>query len=482
MDFRPILMIVGTLLATLALVMCVPAVVDAFQGNPDWEVFAASAGVTLFLGVAMALTATTGGVRSLTVRQAFVMTTLSWVALTVFASFPFMFSERDLSFTDAFFEAMSGLTTTGSTILTDLDTLPPGILLWRALLQWLGGIGIIVMAIAILPMLKVGGMQLFKIESSDTSEEKIFTALRTVVALFTIYAGLTVLCAVLYEVFGMTPFDAATHAMTTLSTGGYSTHDESFAYFKDARLHWIATAFMIAGSIPFMLYIKTVRGNLSALGNDQQVRGFLGFLVLASLGMAVWLAMERNIDFFEALTLTAFNITSVVTTTGFASDDYTAWGPGAVGMFLVLMFVGGCSGSTSGAIKIYRHQILLLLVRAHIKRLFSPNRVIPLRYNGKPLPQDVPYSVLSFMAVFVATIAGFTVLLSLLGLDIQTAYSASITAVTNVGPGIGDIIGPAGNFASLPVAAKWLLTVAMLAGRLEILALLVAFDPDFWRA
>jgi len=480
LNLRPVLNILGWISLALAGVLCVPAIADAIAGNPEWVIFLEVCITTAFIGGTVVYATQTRGGMLIDIRQAFLITSLGWIVVAVLSALPFM--HVGISFSDAIFESMSAITTTGSTVLTHLSELPPGILLWRAILQWFGGIGIIAIAILILPLLRVGGMQLFKIESSDTSQEKIFTAVRTIVGLFSIYAGLTVLCAVLYRVFGMTPFDAATHAMTTLSTGGYSTHDESFAFFKDVELHWIATFFMIAGSVPFMLYIKTARGNLGALGADQQVRGFIGFLVLASLGMALWLATERNIDFFDALTLTSFNITSVVTTTGFASDDYTAWGPGAVGMFLVLMFVGGCSGSTSGAIKIYRHQILLLIVRAHIKRLFSQNRVIPLRYNGKPLPPDVPYSVLSFMAVFVATIAVFTVLLSMLGLDIQTAYSASITAVTNVGPGIGDVIGPAGNFASLPVAAKWLLTVAMLAGRLEILALLVAFDPDFWRA
>jgi len=479
LNLRPVLNILGWISCALAGVLCLPAIADAVAGNPEWKIFLEVAITTAFVGGAIVYATHERGGAEIDIRQAFLITSLGWIVVAALSALPFM--HVGIGFSDAVFESMSAITTTGSTVLTDLSELPPGILLWRAILQWFGGIGIIAIAILILPLLRVGGMQLFKIESSDTSEEKVFTAVRTIVGLFSIYAGLTIVCAILYEIFGMTAFDAVTHAMTTLSTGGYSTHDESFAYFTDARLHWTAIAFMIAGAIPFFLYIKAVRGNLTALTRDQQVRGFVSFLAISSLLMALWLAEVRGIDFLDALTLTSFNITSVVTTTGFASDDYTAWGPGAVGMFLVLMFIGGCSGSTSGAIKIYRHQILLIVVRAHVKRLFSPNRVIPLRYNGKIIPPDVPYSILSFMAVFVATIAIFTVLLALLGLDIVTAYSASVTAITNVGPGIGEIIGPAGNFAPLPVAAKWLLTVAMLAGRLEVLALLVAFDPDFWR-
>lgn len=480
LNLRPVLHILGWISCALAMVLCIPAIADGFAGNPEWEIFLEVALTTLFVGGAVVYATRSRAATEIDIRQAFLITSLGWIVVAGFSALPFM--HVGIGFSDAVFESMSAITTTGSTVLVNLDQLPPGILLWRAILQWFGGIGIIAIAILILPLLRVGGMQLFKIESSDTSEEKLFTALRTVVGLFTIYLVLTVACAVFYRIFGMSAFDAAAHAMTTLSTGGYSTHDESFGYFTDKRLHWTAVVFMVAGAVPFFLYIKTARGHLDAFTKDQQVRGFIALLVLTSIAMALWLAIERDIPFPDALTLTTFNITSVVTTTGFASDDYTAWGPGAVGMFLVLMFVGGCSGSTSGAIKIYRHQILLILVRAHVKRLFSPNRVIPLRYNGKALPADVPHSVLSFMAVFVATIAIFTVALALLGLDIVTAYSASITAITNVGPGIGDIIGPAGNFSTLPAAAKWILTFAMLAGRLEILALLVAFDPDFWRA
>lgn len=479
LNVRPVIYILGWIACAMAAVLCLPAATDAYFGNPEWEAFLLSALISVFLGGASILATQTNEPQEIDIRQAFLVTTLGWVVVAVVAALPFLYV--DIHFANAIFESVSAITTTGSTVFPDLAHLPPGILLWRGILQWIGGIGIIAVAILILPLLRVGGMQLFKIESSDTSEEKLFTALRTVVSVMSIYAGLTILCGILYSAFGMSTFDAIIHAMTTLSTGGFSTHDESFVYFKDFRLHWTGTVFMIAGALPFILYIKSLRGHVSAMITDQQVRGFIGFLCITSVLMALWLMEKKDIGFLEALTLTSFNITSVVTTTGFASDDYTAWGPGAVGVFLVLMFVGGCSGSTSGAIKIYRHQILFEIVRVHVKRLFSPNRVIPLRYNGRKLPDDVPFSVLAFLAVFVATIAIFTVLLTLMDLDIVTAYSASLTAITNVGPGLGPIVGPAGNFSSLPDAAKWLLSFAMLAGRLEVLALLVAFDPDFWR-
>ncbi len=480
LEIRPVVHILGWIACATAGVLCLPAVADLAAGNPEWHAFftttiaAACVGATLVLA-----TQSERGHEKFNVRQAFLVTTLGWVTVCLLASLPFLFTGS--SFTDSVFETMSAITTTGSTVLTNLETLPPGILLWRAMLQWVGGVGIIAIAILILPLLRVGGMQLFKIESSDTSEEKLYTAALTIGNVFVIYSLLTLACAALYFVCGMNEFDALTHAMTTISTGGYSTHDASFAYFDSQSLQWVATVFMISGAVPFMLYIKAVRGNFDALVTDQQVRGFIIFLATSSVLMAIWLINQRDISFFEALTLTSFNITSIVTTTGFASDDYTAWGPGAVGVFLVLMFVGGCSGSTAGAIKIYRLQIVIEIVRAHIKRLFSPNRILTLRHNGRPLPKDVPFSVLAFLTVFIATIAAFTVLLSLMGLDIVTAYSASVTAITNVGPGIGSVVGPSGNFATLPDGAKWVLTLAMLAGRLEVLALLVTLDPDFWR-
>jgi trk system potassium uptake protein TrkH len=386
-----------------------------------------------------------------------------------------------IGITDAVFESVSGITTTGSTILTGLDSQPPGILMWRALLQWLGGIGIIATAILMLPLLRVGGMQLFKIESSDTGEKAASSTMKIAVGLLTAYVALTAACTMFYYAFGMSGFDAVTHAMATLSTGGFSTHDASFGYFTDRRLHWTATLFMLAGAVPFFLYIRAARGDLLAPLRDPQVRTFISFVIIAAVVMAAWLMVKRGIGISEALTLSSFNIVSIVTTTGFASEDYTAWGRGAIGFFLVLMFVGGCTGSTSGAIKIYRFQVAWLVVRAHLRRLYSPNRVVTLRYNDKRLPDDVPPSVLAFLTVFVATIALFTICFTFTGLDLVTAYSAAITAITNVGPGLGEVIGPAGTFEPLPDTVKWLLSLAMLAGRLEVMTLLIAFDPDFWR-
>jgi trk system potassium uptake protein TrkH len=477
-DLRPVAYLTGLLACMVGVALCIPAFIDFAQKDAEWQHFIFAATVSALLGSLLTLAFRPEGRVQIGIKQAFLVTIVAWILVALLAAIPFL--ALGMGFTDAVFESMSGITTTGSTVLTELDSLPKGLLFWRAFLQWIGGIGIIAMAIILLPLMRVGGMQIFRIESSDISEKIDSSVGKIIAKLLIVYTALTVICAFLYYVCGMSGFDAVTHALTTLSTGGYSTHDASFAYFTDLRIHWIAIVFMLAGAIPFALYIKTVRSGFDAILTDQQVRGFVFFVGIASVSMACWLAQQRDIGFVQAITLTSFNITSVVTTTGYASDDYTAWGAGAVGVFLVLTFIGGCSGSTSGAIKIYRFQILLAIIRAHVRQLYNPHRVLVLKYNGQQLPDDVLYSVLAFLAVFIATTAIATVVLTLTGLDIVTAYSGSVTAITNVGPGLGTVIGPAGNFESLPDVAKWVLTSAMLAGRLEVLALLVALDLDFW--
>jgi len=477
---RPVIHILASLVTMMAVVMCLPAAADLLTHQREWQSFLAVGLATGFVGVAGMLATWSRENLRLSLREGFLITCLGWVVVPLVGALPFL--SLGVSMTDAVFESVSAITTTGSTVLTGLDLLPPGILLWRALLQWVGGIGIVAIAILLLPLLRLGGMQIFRIESSDSSGMRLPTVAKTVAGVVAVYMALTVACAALYEAFGMSGFDAIAHAMTTVSTGGYSTHDASFGYFQSLSLQWVATLFMILGAIPFLLVVRATFGGWRDLVSDQQVQGFLAFLCLSSLGMAVWLDWETGRPFLESLTLSTFHITSVVTTTGFASTDFTAWGPGFVGVFLILMYVGGCSGSTAGGVKIYRYQVLALVVRTHVRQLVSPNRVIPLRYNGQALADDVPVSVLAFLAVFVATIAMVTALLTGLGLDLVTAYSASVTAITNVGPGLGPVIGPAGTFQNLPDAAKWLLAFAMLAGRLEVLALLVICDPDFWRS
>ena len=471
--------IVSMVVFGTAIAAMLPMLADVISGRAEWVAFAVSAAAMGFFGGACILATRGERSKAISLRTAFLLTGLSWFVLPLFAALPFL--DLGLSYADAIFEATSGITTTGSTVIQGLDDLPPGILLWRSILQWIGGVGILVMAVVLLPFMRIGGAQLFRTESSDTSdkvEPRWFILMSNILL---VYLFLTILCAILYWLLGMNAFDAVCHAMATISTGGYSTHDASFGYFDSRSLQWVATIFMLSGAIPFYVYIKAVRGNARAFISDSQVRALVIFLVVVSVAMAGWLSRHNHVDFGDALTLTFFNITSVVTTTGFASVDYTLWGTGAVGAFLILTFVGGCSGSTSGAIKIYRFQVLTQVISAHIKRLTSPHRVVPTHFNGRPLPDDAAISVLAFLTMFVATIALCTLALTFMDLDLITAYSASVTAIPNVGPGLGPVVGPAGNFSSLPDSAKLLLAFAMILGRLEIFTILVIFDRGFWK-
>ncbi|MCB1505894.1 MAG: TrkH family potassium uptake protein [Hyphomicrobiaceae bacterium] len=480
LNLRPIFFAIGLMLAILSATMILPALVDLADANSDWRAFLAAAVFTFFVGGLLVLMTFDDRQIELSVKDAFLLTTLSWVMLCAFAALPFI--GVGISYTDAFFETMSGLTTTGSTVLTGLDSLPRGVLLWRALLNGIGGIGIIVMALLILPYLRVGGMQLFRAESSDKSEKIVPRALELVSATAGVYVGLLVLCAVVYALLGMSIFDAICHSMATLATGGFSTHDLSFKFFQSPAIEWSGTFFMALGALPFVVLIQAMSGGPRALWRDEQVRGFIGFLIVVTLILAMWYSMTRGVPLTDAVRLSAFNVTSIVTTTGFVSDDYTQWGTFAIGLFFLLTFVGGCSGSTAGAIKIYRLQVAGLLTRRHFTHLISPNRIVTLSYNGRRLPDDVPFSVVAFLAIYMATVGIFTVLLTGMGLDLTTSLSSAAQALGNVGPGFGDIVGPSGNFATLPAPAKWVLALAMLLGRLELFTVLVLFRPEFWRS
>ena len=481
MDFRPAIFVVGLLLATLAVVMCVPAIADVAYGHPEWQVFAVSAATTFFVGVTMALTSKTRDMK-LTIRHAFMITTTSWMAMTLFASLPFAFSELDMGFTDAVFEAMSGITTTGSTVISGLENAPPGILLWRSLLQWLGGIGIIVMGIAVLPMLQVGGMQLFRMESSDQSDKAMPRATQIASAIGVIYLLLTIVWAGFYWVAGMTGFDAISHAMTTIATGGFSNHDESFAYFDSAMIEYIAAAGMLVGALPFILYLRALQGDMLAVVNDSQVQWFLIFIAGVIVTTCGWLVLEVGEDPLNALRLATFNIVSIITGTGYATDDYSIWGSFSPVIFFFIMFIGGCSGSTTCGIKVFRFQVLYAAARTQIHHLLQPHGVFIPYFNKRPISEEIIISVLSFFFMWFFTFALLTLGLSLLGLDFVTAFSSAATSIANVGPALGPVAGPTGNFVSFPDAAKWLMAGGMLLGRLELFTVIVMLSRSFWRS
>ncbi len=461
--------------------MLLPALVDAASHNPDWVVFLASATVTIFIGISLILTNRSGS-SEINVRQAFLLTTLSWVVTAAFGALPFVFSDLGLTYTDAFFESMSGVTTTGSTVIVGLDHAPPGILLWRALLQWMGGIGIIVMAVAVLPMLQVGGMQLFRMESSDTSEKILPRAAQFAGAIGFLYVLMTITCAIALWIAGMSAFEGLAHAMTTIATGGFSTSDQSVGHFDSAAIDYIIIFFMLMGSLPFVLFLQALRGQHKPLLQDTQVQWFLVMAAGAVGGMALWRWHSGDSGFADTFRDSAFNVVSILTGTGFSTTDYHQWGGAAVPAFFFLMFIGGCAGSTSCGVKVFRLQVLYAAINAQMQQLLRPHGVFIPRYNRKPIPETVISSVMSFFFLFAVCYAGLAIGLGALGLDFISAVSGAGTAIANVGPALGNTIGPAGTFSDLPMGAKWLLSFGMLLGRLELFTVLVLFSPRFWRA
>ncbi|MDG1581332.1 TrkH family potassium uptake protein [Pseudomonas sp. GOM6] len=472
--------IIGIFLITLAVSMVIPMLtLLSYERSDDITAFLWSSMITFVAGMALILPGKPKNVQ-LRPRDMYLLTTSSWLVVCIFAALPMLIIAH-ISYTDAFFETMSGITTTGSTVLSGLDKLSPGLLVWRSMLNWLGGIGFIGMAVAILPLLRVGGMRLFQTESSDWGEKVVPRSHIAAKSIFAIYLGLTLIGFLAYWAAGMSPFEAINHAMTSISTGGYSTSDASLAHWPQPAVHWVSVVLMIAGGLPFMLYVAFLRGHRKALLRDHQVRGFLGFLVLTWLVFGTWLWLNSDQAWLDAVRIVAVNVTSVVTTTGYALGDYTTWGSFAVLLFFYLTFVGGCSGSTSGGLKIFRFQVAYVLLRANLQQLVHPRAVIKQQYNNHNLDEDIVRSLITFSFFFTITIGVLALALTLTGLDWVTALTGAATAVCNVGPGLGPIIGPAGNFASLPDSAKWLLTAGMLLGRLEILTVLVLVTRTFWK-
>lgn len=479
LDVTPVLFLIGLLVTGLGAAMLAPAILDWAGHDQEWRAFLVAAGLTVGFGALLAAATWRRPIR-LSRRQGFLLTALAWVTLPLFGSLPFLFAQTGVTPADAFFESVSGLTTTGSTIFTHLDQLPPGLLFWRAVLQWIGGIGIIGMAIAFLPMMRVGGMQLFRMESSDTSEQGLTRIGLLGLSISGVYLAITLAMILAYLVVGLPLFDAVCLAFATVSTGGFATTDASLGQMPPLGL-WLATLGMIASALPFVLYVRALRGRPGILLTDPQVRGLLILLVLSWLILAGHRTLTAGVPFFDALTAAAVNVTSIVTTTGFASEDYTLWGDFPVLAFFLLTFAGGCTGSTSGGLKMFRFQVAAMVLRAHIRRRYLPHAVLVVTFGDRTVDADVAASVILFFFVMGAATATLALSLTILGLDWVTALSGAATALCNVGPGLGPIIGPAGTFDPLPDAAKVTLALGMLLGRLEFFTLLVLLSRAFWR-
>lgn len=480
-DFYRISYVIGIMFLVMTLFMFPPAFTDIVAGNSDFWVFAGSAFVTGFLGLMMVMSSRGNWSDEIYLKEGFVLTAASWISLSIVATIPFLFYGHGLSLTDAWFESVSGLTTTGATIFNNLDQLPPGILLWRSIIQWIGGIGIVLMALIMLPFLRVGGMQLFQNENSDRSEKIVARSSELVRLIAITYLLMTTACGIAYAAAGMSAFDALNHAMTTIATGGFSTHDLSFGYFKNPAVHWVGACFLVASSVPLVLYVKFARTGDFNVWNDTQVRGFLKFVGFAVIALSLWYYANRDVALIDAIRVVFFNSISIISTAGFGLGDYTAWGPGAVGVFFMFMFLGGCTGSTTGGMKAFRLQVMIIAARVYLQKLVSPNRIVVPVYNGKKVSAEITTSVLAFISVMFISIMVISLILSFLGLDFTDSVSAAVSALANVGPALGPEIGPSGTFKNLPWDSKLVLTFGMLLGRLEYFTVLVIFSRDFWR-
>jgi len=478
---RFIIFILGMFLSILAMAMAIPALMDLLYSDPDWVYFGEAATITGFIGILLILGFWPEDEPIFEVREAFILTVASWVLISVFASLPFIFSSAAPTFTDAFFEAISGLTTTGATVFNNLDYAPPGIVLWRALLQWLGGVGIVVMAMTILPALKIGGMQLFRSEFSDRSEKYYPRVSQIASAILSTYLLLSVLCGAAYWLAGMTPFEAVCMTMSTVSTAGFATSDLSLGYFDSYWIELIAVVFMIMGSITLLLFTRFLHGDVMPLWRDSQVRVYLFLIVAASGFMGLWLWGTDTYDLFSSFRYGTFVVVSIATTTGFTIVDFSTWGSFPLIFIFLLMFVGGCTGSTAGGIKIFRFQILFRAAKGQIFQLRRPHGVFVPLYNHQKLRETDFMSVLAFFALYIFCYAALALSLSLCGLDVISSLSGSATLLGNVGPGLGAQIGHTGEYGALPDIVKWISMFGMLLGRLELLTLLILFTPSFWR-
>lgn len=480
-SLRPVFFVIGIMVAVLSAAMMISAAIDTAAGEAlSAQAFFLSSVIGMFLGSALAL-ANRAPLQAISPRMAFILTVGSWLALALVSAIPLRLAGQGLGWTDAIFEAVSGLTTTGSTILTGLDTRPPGFLIWRAILQWIGGIGIIVTAMAFWPMLGVGGMQLFRMETTDASDKVLPRATEIAAAISVIYLLLTLACAIGYRFTGMGAVDAFAHAMTTIATGGFSTSDSSLGAYMGQGADLVALMFMLLAALPFGLFLLAARGKPGAIWKDAQVRGFALIVVLASGVLTLVLANTGVHGEETAWRVASFNAVSIITGTGYATTDYGAWGPAAEAAFFTFMFVGGCAGSTTCSIKVFRFQIAGSAIKRYLGNLLSPNSIIPMRYNGRAVPDSALHSVLGFFFVFFSVFAISAAVLSAMGLDLTTALSGAATSLANVGPGLGNIIGPSGTFEPLSDPAKWVLTANMFIGRLEVLTVLVLLTPRFWR-
>ncbi|OQY06549.1 MAG: potassium transporter [Desulfobacteraceae bacterium 4572_123] len=481
MRWKYIFHIIGILLLFLGLAMIFPILWGVYEKELSFIPLAKSMGITLCVGLLLYWFCKSPKTEYITQREGMAIVALSWTAIGLFGALPFYLDDSFISFTDAFFESVSGFTTTGASILNSIETLPRGLLLWRSFIQWLGGMGIIVLSVAILPFLGVGGMQLYKAEVPTPVPDKLKPRIReTSVILWKVYALITLAEVLLLRLGGMSLFDALNHAFTTMPTGGFSTKNASVAHFDSAYFDWLILLFMILAGINFSLHYQMLRGKTLAFWRDSECRFFLSTILLLSLIVSFNIYGSVYHSIVQAIRYGSFQVVSIVTTTGYATADYEQWPAMSQVILLLCMFLGASAGSTGGGMKCLR---IMLCFKYCYRELFSmihPRAVSHVKINGKTVPDDVMRSVLVFLALYMGLFALCSALLAGLGVDLVTSFGAVASAIGNIGPGFG-MVGPVENYARIPVMGKWLLTLCMLLGRLEIYTVIILVVPEFWK-
>jgi trk system potassium uptake protein len=476
---RAVIRVLGILLGVTALAMLVPAAVSALYHDDDAWAFLAASGIGLSVGGLMCWAGSKA--REIRVREGFAVVTLGWLSVGLLGGLPFWLSGQIPMFTDAVFESISGFTTTGASILTDIESRSHGVLLWRATTHWLGGMGIVLLALAILPLLGVGGMQLFRAEVPGPLAERLTPRIsQTAKLLWSVYALLTALETVALMLAGMSLFEAVCHAFATMATGGFSTRNASVGAYANPAVHWIIIVFMFLAGVNFTLHYLALRGQLRVYTRDDEFRFYGGVILVALILICVPLYLQQIYPTLEqTLRHGLFQTVAIMTTTGFATADYLLWPPIAHAVLLVLMAVGGCAGSTGGGIKVMRLLILFKAARSELEKLLHPRAVTTLWYNERALSPQLVTNVLGFLLLFILIYVAGVVVLTLGGRDLVTAIGATAATLSNIGPGLGSV-GPAENYAHFQVWEKWLLMFFMLTGRLELYTVLVLFLPGAW--
>lgn len=478
-DFRPVGYVIGLIIAVLGMTMCLPMVADAINHDGNAHAFGEAGLFSVVVGGFTALACRSRAGRSLSIRQAFLLTVGIWLLVPLFGALPLVIGEPQVRLIDAYFEAVSGITTTGASVFLDVENLPVGVNLWRAMLNWLGGLGIAFIAMIFLPVMRVGGMQFFRAEGFDTFGKVLPRASDIAGHLFFVYLALTVICMLSYHLAGMPWFEAVLHGLATIATGGFSPRSASFAGYAPA-IEYVATVFMILGSLPYIRYVQLLRGSADPLLSDTQVRGYLAWAAIAVATVTVWRVTTSDQAFEPSFREALFNLVSIMSSTGFATGSFAGWGSFAMILAMWLGIIGACSGSSAAGLSVFRVQVILRALASEVRRIHAPNRVVPVRYEHRTVEKDTMDAIVLYLGAFILTFGVVSVLILQTGVDLESAIFAAWTSIGNIGYGFGPMVEETGTFVDFPDAAKLLMILAMIMGRLSLLSVFVVMLPRFW--